>query len=158
MGSYLGHKKDRQGKPLWMRWVRLMMGLLLSPYSAIQGLSWASDVVRGDRSDAYNPFRWDKIGFNPRGDPSYSPTIPWISKFGEGGGLKSWPQTLPPIWMTSEWRKGHKKRRIGHPREWGLFVNTWDYMIPYGRGVWPGRTEVHGEVQRYTPYMCLFIS
>ena len=31
LGSYLWHKKDQQGTPLWMRWLRLMMGLMLSP-------------------------------------------------------------------------------------------------------------------------------
>ena len=81
LGSYLGQKKDRQGKPLWMCWVRLMMGLVLSPYSTIQVLLWVSEVMRGDRSDPNNPFRWDKIRFNLSGDPIYSPTIPWISKF-----------------------------------------------------------------------------
>ena len=30
LGSYMGHKKDQQGKPLWMRCVRLIMGMLLS--------------------------------------------------------------------------------------------------------------------------------
>ena len=31
LGSYLGQKKYHQGKPLWMIWVRPMMGLVLSP-------------------------------------------------------------------------------------------------------------------------------
>ena len=37
LGSYMGHKKYRQVTPLWMCWVRLMMGLVLSTYAAIQG-------------------------------------------------------------------------------------------------------------------------
>ena len=57
-----------------------MMGLVLSPYAVIQGLLWARGVVRGDRSDSYNPFRWDKIRLNLPGDPSYPPKIPWMSK------------------------------------------------------------------------------
>ena len=57
LGSYLGHKKDRQGTPLWINWVCLMMGLVLSYCSAIQGLIWASEVARGDRSDPDNLFR-----------------------------------------------------------------------------------------------------
>ena len=60
---------------------------MLSPYAAIQGLLWASEVVRGDRSDTNNPLRWDKIMLNLHGDPSYSPTIPWMSKF-QGGTQK----------------------------------------------------------------------
>ena len=80
LGSYLGDKKDFQGTTLWMLWVRLMMGLMLSPYAAIQGLLWASDVVKGDRSDPNNPFRWYNISLNLPGEPSYSPKSPWMSK------------------------------------------------------------------------------
>ena len=38
LGSYLGHKKDWKETPLWMRWVRLITGLVLSPCAAIQVL------------------------------------------------------------------------------------------------------------------------
>ena len=57
LGSDLGHKKYRQVTPLWMLWLHLMMGLVLYPYSVIQGLFWASEVVRGDRSDPDNSCR-----------------------------------------------------------------------------------------------------
>ena len=80
LGSYLGHKKDRQGRSLWMHWVRLMMGLVLSPYASIQVLLWASEVVRGYRSDPNNPSRWDKIRLNLPGDPNYPSKSPWMSK------------------------------------------------------------------------------
>ena len=75
LGSYLGHNKDHQGTSLWMCRVCLMMGLFLSPYSDSQGLSWARDVVKGNRSDPNNLFGWDKIRLNLPGNPSYSPTI-----------------------------------------------------------------------------------
>ena len=55
--SYLVHKKYHQGTHLWMRWVCPMMGLVLSPPVVIQGLLWASEVVRGNSSDPDNPFR-----------------------------------------------------------------------------------------------------
>ena len=77
----MGHKTDHQGTPLWMCWLRLVMGLVFYPYVDIQGLLWASEVVRGDSSDTDNPFRWDKVRLNLLGDPNYSPTIPWLSKF-----------------------------------------------------------------------------
>ena len=60
------------------------MGLVLYHYTAIKGLLWKSKVVRGDRSDTDNRFRWDKIRLNLPGDPSYSPTILWMSKFRGG--------------------------------------------------------------------------
>ena len=56
------------------------MGPVLSHYTAIKDLLWESKVVRRDRSDTDNPFRWDKIRLNLPGDPSYSPTILWMSK------------------------------------------------------------------------------
>ena len=56
-----------------------MMGLVLSPHAFIQGMLWASEVLRGDRSHHDNPFRWDTIRLNLLGDPSYSPKIPGIS-------------------------------------------------------------------------------
>ena len=40
LGSYLVNKKYHQGTLLCIFWVRLMMGLVLSPYAAIQGLLW----------------------------------------------------------------------------------------------------------------------
>ena len=57
LGYYLGNKKEWQVTPLWMLWVRLMMGVMLSTYAAIQDLLWSSEVVKGDRSEPDNPFR-----------------------------------------------------------------------------------------------------
>ena len=94
-GSYLGNKKDRQVTPMCMLWVSLIVGLVLSLHAAIQGLLWASEVVRGDRSDLDNPFRWDKIRFNLPGDPSYLPTITWMSKIWGG-----WAQELAVYFTT----------------------------------------------------------
>ena len=96
--SYMGHKNDGQGTPLWMRWVRLMMYLVLSPYAYIQGLLWSREVERIDRSDPNNSFSWDNIRLNLHGDPSYFPKNPWMSKFRLGA--KIWPHILPPMWMT----------------------------------------------------------
>ena len=79
-GSYLGYKKDRKVKTLWMRWICLMMGLVLSPYANIQGLLWESQLGRGDRNEPDNPFRWNKIRLNLPGDPNYPPKIIWMSK------------------------------------------------------------------------------
>ena len=61
-----------------------MDALVLSPYNAIPCLLCSSEVVRGDRSEPNNPFRLYKIRLNLPGDPSYSPTIPWMSKV-QGG-------------------------------------------------------------------------
>ena len=80
LGSYLWNKKDCNGTPLSMRWVHFVMGLVLYPYATIQGLLWAIEVVRGYMSDPDNPFRWEMTRLNLPGNPSYSPTITWMSK------------------------------------------------------------------------------
>ena len=141
--------KDRQATTLWMRWVCLIIGMGLSTYATMQVLLWASEVVRVDRSDPDNPFRWEKIRLNLPGDTSYSPTIPWMSKF-QGGGFKIWPYILQPMWMTTYWRQGQKKRCGGQPGEWGRFGNTWDYNIPQVKVVCLGKTEFRGEGQSST--------
>ena len=69
LGSYLGHNNDRRGRPLWIRWVLLMMGMVLSPYATIQGLLWVSELVRGDKIEPNTPFRWYNIRLKPPGEP-----------------------------------------------------------------------------------------
>ena len=56
------------------------MFLVLYPHNAIQGMLCESGVLRGDRSDLENPFRWGEIRLNLPGNPNYPPRVPWISK------------------------------------------------------------------------------
>ena len=84
LGSYMGHKKDREGTPLWMLWVRIIMGLVLYNYTEIQGLLWSIDVVRAGSSDPDNLFRLDNIRLNLHGDTTDPPTIPLMSKIWRG--------------------------------------------------------------------------
>lgn len=47
-----------KGRPKnWEHWERDMMGLVDSPYRAIQGLLWLKKLVYGDRHEETNPFR-----------------------------------------------------------------------------------------------------
>jgi len=64
----------------WVRWNRTLMGFRSSPYIAYKLFGWTLDVVRGDRLDVGNPFRWNKIHVNLPGSPNYNPMKPWISK------------------------------------------------------------------------------
>jgi hypothetical protein len=41
---------------LWERWERCLMGLRSSPYNATQGMAWAEEVIKGDKTDPENPF------------------------------------------------------------------------------------------------------
>ena len=106
-----------------MRWVCIMMGLVLSHYSAIQGLLCVSEVMSGDMSDLDKPFKWDNIRLNLPRDPNYSQKSLGCQNF--EGVLKSRPCTLSPMWMTTEWRQRQNKRSGVKTGEWGLFGNNW---------------------------------
>ena len=56
------------------------MGLKSSPYQVCQAILFAEEVIRGDRKDKENPFKWDKVRVNLPGSPRYDPTKPWVSK------------------------------------------------------------------------------
>jgi hypothetical protein len=61
------------------------MGLKPYPYQKGQGMLFAKDVIRGDRQDPNNIFRWSKIVMNLPGSTSYDPTKPWVYKERLGG-------------------------------------------------------------------------
>lgn len=75
-----------QGKIIWERWTRNLMGFKPSPYNSTQGMGWAEEVIQGDREEAWltahhmNPLRWDSVRFNLPGDEEYEPNLPWVSK------------------------------------------------------------------------------
>jgi hypothetical protein len=75
--QYFGGE-DAFGKPimLWERWTRAAMGLKSSPYQAVQAMLVAKEVVRGDRKDPENAYRWDKVRMNLPGMPLYNPALP----------------------------------------------------------------------------------
>ena len=65
----------------WERWERLMMGLKVSPYLAIEATHFAFEVVYGDRRDPLNVFHWTKVILNLPGSPEYEPTQPKVWKY-----------------------------------------------------------------------------
>ena len=64
----------------WVRWNRAGMGLKSSPYQACQAMMVVEEVIRGNRKDKQNPFRWDDVVENLPGSENYDPTKPWIYK------------------------------------------------------------------------------
>jgi hypothetical protein len=64
----------------WERWVRCAMGLKPSPYQTGQGVLFAEDVIRGDRFEEKNIFRWHHLELNLPGSETYDPTKPWAFK------------------------------------------------------------------------------
>jgi hypothetical protein len=64
----------------WERWARCAMGLKPSPYQTIQAMHFAEDVIRGDRRDKRNIFRWEEVLLNLPGSDEYDPSLPWVYK------------------------------------------------------------------------------
>mmetsp|Transcript_18233 Transcript_18233/g.45137 ORF Transcript_18233/g.45137 Transcript_18233/m.45137 type:complete len:1296 (-) Transcript_18233:2196-6083(-) len=71
---------DPNRATVWECWHRALMGVKSSPYQAVQGMSVAEEVIRGDPSDTTNVFQWDDVRLNCPGDESYDPSKPWVSK------------------------------------------------------------------------------
>jgi hypothetical protein len=75
-----GSKGPNGTSPVWETWLRAAMGLKLSPYQTVQALSFAKEIIRGDRRDPRNIFRWGRVRLNLPGCKEYDPSLPWVSK------------------------------------------------------------------------------
>lgn len=74
-------EEERRGRRVvWERWNRTLMGFGPSPYTAIREELCGEEIVRGDRRDPENIFRWDRIRLNLPGSELYDPLLPWVSK------------------------------------------------------------------------------
>jgi hypothetical protein len=62
----------KDGKSKWERWCRSLMGCKSSPYQAVQGMSVADELIRGDPRDMKNRFRWDWVRMNLPGLYKYA--------------------------------------------------------------------------------------
>ena len=53
-------KKLFPGKrSVWMQWLRTFMGFKPSPFNCCKMFAITLDVIRGNRFDDSNPFKWD---------------------------------------------------------------------------------------------------
>ena len=64
-----------------IRWNRLFMGMLPSPYHAVEQFYLAEEVARGSPFEPDNPCGFDSILFNIPGSADYDPTMPWVMKW-----------------------------------------------------------------------------
>lgn len=78
---YYPQEVKKRGRYLRLRWERLLMGLLPSPYAAYQAILVARVFLLGDPDGCTNPFRWDEVRLNLPGDGKYNPSVPWVAKF-----------------------------------------------------------------------------
>jgi hypothetical protein len=54
------------------------MGIVSSPYTSIQGISFTEEIIRGNPDDESNVFRWSDVVLNLPGSPAYKPCDPWV--------------------------------------------------------------------------------
>jgi hypothetical protein len=78
--------EDSQDVKRWETWYRAAMGLTSSPYQACQVMGYAEEVMRGNRLDGSNVFRWDRVRLNLPGAEAYRPDLPWVSKVRDSDG------------------------------------------------------------------------
>jgi hypothetical protein len=69
-----------EASTVWETWLRAAMGLKSSPYQAVQALGFAEEIIRGDRRDPRNIFRWERVRLNLPSCEAYNLSLPWVSK------------------------------------------------------------------------------
>lgn len=105
--------RGKTRRRVWERWNRLAMGLRSSPYSAVQGMMMAQEVILGDRRDKNNVFRWASVRLNLPGSDVYDPTKAWVTKVRKDGtvaadifmyvdDVRSCAPTLEEAWRASQ--------------------------------------------------------
>jgi hypothetical protein len=52
---------------------RAAMRLKSSPYQTVQAILVAKEVIKGDRKDPNNAFRWEEVHLNLPGSKNYDP-------------------------------------------------------------------------------------
>ena len=67
---------DPEAAKTWISWNRITMGLKWSPYQAIKSMHLAEEVIRGDRKDPKNIFKWDRVRLNLPGQDDCDPSLP----------------------------------------------------------------------------------
>lgn len=89
------------------------MGLRSSPHVAVKGTHTAKEIVFGDRHCPSNPFRWHSIRLNLPVMPTYTPSLPWVSKLRADGtlaaGVPRFVDDLGPVGQSEEdcWQVAH---------------------------------------------------
>jgi hypothetical protein len=80
LSSYFDFELGKVKYTFWVRWNRIAMGIMPSPYCAVKIMAWLDENLFGDHLDQDNVFRWGVIELNLLGIPSYSPSKPWMYK------------------------------------------------------------------------------
>jgi hypothetical protein len=77
-----------EGGTLWEVWDQAAMGVKSSPYQAVLALTVAEEIIKGDRMQDGNIFKWVvRVRLNLPGDLDYDPNVPWVSKVRADGRI-----------------------------------------------------------------------
>lgn len=98
---------------MWLGWSRCMMGLMSSPYVAIKQTHLGMEVIKGERTDDWNPLHWHEVILNLPGLETYTPLFPWVRRIRDGytaRGLPCYVDDLRSVGESQElcWQIGHK--------------------------------------------------
>lgn len=114
LSLYFPEELQQSGRRrLWEKWNRLAMGLTSSPYSAVQGMMIAEEVILGDPKAKNNVFRWDRMQLNLPGSENYNPSKAWVSKVRVDGSvaadvftyvddIRTSAPTIGEAWLASQ--------------------------------------------------------
>jgi len=80
VSHFVDKESNEKSLSRWLQWNRIFMGFRSSPYYAVRTFSYCVDLVRGNWTDATNPYSYSRIRLNLPGSKEYSPSLPWISK------------------------------------------------------------------------------
>ena len=83
--SSLSLDRDATDGHRWFYWTKNLMGFRPSPYNSVKMYLIAEEVIRGDRYDECNAFRWKSVVLNLPGLAVYCPSKPWLYKIRQDG-------------------------------------------------------------------------
>ena len=87
--SSLSLDRDATDGHRWFYWTKNLMGFRPSPYNSVKMYLIAEEVIRGDRYDECNAFRWKSVVLNLPGLAVYCPSKPWLYKIRQDGSMAS---------------------------------------------------------------------
>lgn len=68
-----------------LRWDRSLMGVRSSPFNCVRAYLISEEIIKGDRREVSNPFRWHRVVLNLPGQSGYDPSKPWVYRYDDIG-------------------------------------------------------------------------
>lgn len=98
-----------------LRWERSLMGVRSSPFNCVRLYLLSEDIIKGNRDDPNNPFRWNRIVYNLPGTVSYDATKPWVYKMDDSSGcMASFVNSYVDNLRTGSQRGADDCHRVTH--------------------------------------------